>query len=217
MWNVFKWGCSSFRCSHLQSILGRSHESWKSSVLQKTENEILITRKFNIELAAKQKKIKWVKSRPSSSTFGICATLLHDFCDTVSTASKENRTVGQTLVVLRNTSCIPQSKILRWNTLHFASPFSASGFSNTNCTSRQQPQGSAGTQVFAETSQASHSHTTLLRARSTQNSLQRWIRGILAQLLCTVRKHFSHHILANTHIGHSSWNTISSACRLPIL
>lgn len=34
----------------------------KSSVLQKTENEILITRKFNIELAAKQRKIKWVKA-----------------------------------------------------------------------------------------------------------------------------------------------------------
>lgn len=34
----------------------------KNSVLQKTENEILITRKFNIELAAKQKKSNGLKA-----------------------------------------------------------------------------------------------------------------------------------------------------------
>lgn len=118
----------------------------------------------------------------------------------MSTASKENRTLGQTLIVLRNTGCIPKSRILRWNTLHFANHSSASGFSNINRASKQS-QCTVGTQGFAETSPPSHkhSHTTLLSAWSTHSeSLQRWIRGILAQVLSTVRKHFSHHILANT-------------------
>lgn len=173
---------------------------------RKQNNKKLLTRKFNKGLAAKQrvKKNQVSKSWPSSNiTLGICAILLHDFCDTsqVSNASKEKSTLGQILIIVKNAGCTPRSKILRWNTLQvfYTCMFQFLPLQMIPAGHSPITHHCCGVgKVFSQTSAPGTSRAALHCWEPdplAQNHLldAELHKGALAQILSTGRKCYSHH------------------------
>lgn len=107
---------------HFRDNTKKNREPWSSAMVWRLRRKIL---KNQQNQTAKNNQMS--ESRPGSNiTQRICAILLCDFCDTsqVSNAPKEKRTLGQILILVRNTDCSPKSKTLRWNNLCFSSIFS---------------------------------------------------------------------------------------------